>query len=62
MPKYISNFILIIISLTISRLVFYFINDPEGPNLLIVTLLAIVIFSILYLVKRIILKKSKSIQ
>ena len=31
-------------SIVFSRLVFVFINDPEGPNLLIVTVLATVIF------------------
>jgi len=44
--------ILLIISFTISRLVFFLINDPEGPNLLIVTVLAMLIFvpiSLIYL-------------
>jgi hypothetical protein len=35
-----------LVSLVLSRLTFWFINDPEGPNLLIVTVLALIIFSI----------------
>ncbi len=37
-------FILLIISFSISRLVFFLINDSEGPNLPIVTVLAMFIF------------------
>jgi len=37
-------FILLIVSFAISKLVFFLINDPEGPNLLIVTALAMLIF------------------
>lgn len=37
-------FILLIVSFVISKLVFFLIDDPEGPNLLIVTVLAILIF------------------
>jgi len=36
--------ILGIVSLVLSRLVFAFINDPEGPNLLIVVGLAVIIY------------------
>lgn len=36
--------ILGITSLLSSRLFFVFVNDPEGPNLLIVTVLAVVLF------------------
>lgn len=43
-------FILLILSFAISRLLFVFVNDPEGPNLLIVTVLAILIFVPLSLV------------
>jgi len=32
------------VSLVLSRIVFSFINDPEGPNLLIVVGLAVIIF------------------
>lgn len=51
MKKY-PLFIILIISFAISRLVFFLINDPEGPNLLIVTVLAMLIFvpvSLIYL-------------
>jgi hypothetical protein len=33
-------------SLILSRIVFMFINDPEGPNLLIVIVLAAIIFAV----------------
>lgn len=36
--------ILTITSLACSRIIFFFFNDPEGPNLLIVIVLAIVIY------------------
>lgn len=45
-------FILLILSFAISRLLFFFVDDPEGPNLLIVTVLALFIFvpvSLMYL-------------
>jgi hypothetical protein len=58
MNKYILNLILVIASFIISRYTFYLMNDPEGPNLLIVTILAIVIFSILRLIIRFLLKRS----
>jgi hypothetical protein len=35
---------LLIISFAVSRFVLFLINDPEGPNLLIVTVLAMLIF------------------
>jgi hypothetical protein len=45
-----------IISLICSRLIFALVNDPEGPNLLIVVGLAIVIYllllGVLYLFNR----------
>lgn len=40
----IHTFISIITSLILSRAVFYFIDDPEGPNLLIVVVLAGVVY------------------
>ena len=43
-------FILLIISFAISRLLFFLVDDPEGPNLLIVTVLAILIYVPLLLV------------
>jgi len=42
--KKVHLFILLIISFTISRFVFFLIDDPEGPNLLIVSALAMIIF------------------
>lgn len=47
---HISNLLLAILSLAVSRGLFYLIDDPEGPNLLIVTVLAIIIFSTLRLI------------
>lgn len=35
---------MIITALVCSRGFFFFINDPEGPNLLIVTVLALILF------------------
>ena len=35
-----SLLILVLVSFALSRGVFFLINDPEGPNLLIVTVLA----------------------
>lgn len=32
--------------MVVSRVIFFLIDDPEGPNLLIVTVLALIIFSI----------------
>ncbi len=43
-----SQFILAVASLVISRGVFFFINDPEGPNLLVVVVLAAIIFCVLW--------------
>ncbi len=42
--KKISLLILGIASLICSRATFFFIDDPEGPNLLIVSVLAAIIF------------------
>lgn len=39
-----SLLVLAIVSLVISRVAFLFINDPEGPNLLIVVVLAAIIY------------------
>ena len=38
--------ILGVLSLVASRAVFLFINDPEGPNLLVVVGLAVIIFAV----------------
>lgn len=45
--KKVSLVLLFILSLILSRTVFWFIDDPEGPNLLIVTVLAIIIYACL---------------
>lgn len=42
--KKLSLFVLGITSLACSRLTFLFIDDPEGPNLLIVVALAVFIY------------------
>jgi hypothetical protein len=42
--KKVLYLIIAIISLSLSRVIFTFINDPEGPNLLIVVALATPIF------------------
>lgn len=41
-----SLVILLITAFTFSRIMFAFINDPEGPNLLVVTVMAAVIYLI----------------
>ena len=33
-----------------SRALFFFIDDPEGPNLLVVTVMAIIIYSLSFVV------------
>lgn len=42
--KKISLFILAITSVVCSRVMFFFFNDPEGPNLLIVTGMALIVY------------------
>jgi len=42
--KKISLFILGITALVCSRTMFFFFNDPEGPNLLVVTVMAAIIY------------------
>ena len=41
-----SLLILAITALTCSRIMFAFLNDPEGPNLLVVTVMAAIIYLI----------------
>jgi len=36
---------LVVTALVCSRALFFFFNDPEGPNLLIVTVLALILYS-----------------
>jgi hypothetical protein len=45
-----------IVCLTLSRTTFFFIDDPEGPNLLVVTVLAVFIY-VLFLVIYFLYKK-----
>jgi hypothetical protein len=42
--KKVSLIILFVISMFVSRSMFFFIDDPEGPNLLIVTVLALILY------------------
>ena len=42
--KKIPLFVLGILAFVSSRAVFLFINDPEGPNLLVVTVLAAILY------------------
>ncbi len=42
--KKISLIILGITALVCSRVMFFFFNDPEGPNLLVVTVMAAIIY------------------
>ncbi len=51
--------LLVVISFTTSTLVFYFIDDPEGPNLFVVSVLAIIIFLPLVSIYKLITMKSK---
>jgi hypothetical protein len=40
-----SLLLLVVTALVCSRALFFFFNDPEGPNLLIVTVLALILYS-----------------
>lgn len=42
-----KHIILAIVSLVLSRATFLLVNDPEGPNLLIVVVLAAIIYAVL---------------
>ncbi len=53
-----NKIILAVVSLILSRLSFTLIDDPEGPNLLIVTVLGAIIYS-LFLVIYFFYKKFK---
>jgi hypothetical protein len=46
-PKKITLALLALVSLVISRVLFSTVNDPEGPNLLIVVVLASAIYIVL---------------
>jgi hypothetical protein len=42
--------ILVVTSMVCSRALFFFIDDPEGPNLLVVTVMACIIYSLSFVV------------
>ncbi len=46
MTKNISLLLLGLASIVLSRVVFLFVNDPEGPNLLVIMALAAIIFAV----------------
>lgn len=48
---------LILSSFVLSRALFVFFNDPEGPNLLIVTILAVFLFGVAQTVNKYYSKK-----
>lgn len=60
--KNIHLLILSLASMLISRGLFLFIDDPEGPNLLIVLVLAFVIYGVLLFIYSAFSKKYKSPQ
>ena len=39
-----TSLLLVVTALVCSRALFFFFNDPEGPNLLIVTVLALILY------------------
>lgn len=43
--KQISLLLLVVTAFACSRTLFFFFHDPEGPNLLIVTVLALLLYS-----------------
>jgi hypothetical protein len=43
--KKLSLLLLVITALVCSRTLFFFFHDPEGPNLLIVTVLALILYT-----------------
>ena len=51
-PKRTSLLVLVVTAFVCSRALFYFFKDPEGPNLLIVSVLALILFSASFLAWR----------
>jgi hypothetical protein len=51
-PERTSLLVLVVTALVCSRALFYFFNDTEGPNLLIVTVLALILLSASFLAWR----------
>lgn len=60
--KKVSLIMLAITAIICSRMLFFFFNDPEGPNLLIVVGLALVVYILSYLVYMFSPFKMKGIQ
>ena len=60
--KYVALLILVAISFATSRLLLWLVNpdDPEGTNLLVTSVVAIIVFVPLWLVYRLALKKHKT--
>ena len=50
--KKLSLLLLVITALVCSRTLFFFFHDPEGPNLLIVTVLALILYGASFLAWR----------
>jgi hypothetical protein len=44
-----SVLILLVTALVFSRAIFYFLNDPEGPNLLVVGVMAAILYFLSWL-------------
>ena len=57
--KFLKRLILAIVSLVLSMTAFLFVNDPEGPNLLIVVVLAAIIYGVLWTVYFLFSKRNK---
>ena len=55
-----SLLLLVVTALVFSRALFFFFNDPEGPNLLIVTVLALILYSASFIAWRFIPARTAS--
>jgi hypothetical protein len=44
---------LAIVAIVLSRIMFYFLHDPEGPNLLVVGIIAAILFALSFIVYKI---------
>ncbi len=44
LQKYVTALSLMLVTVTLARLIFVFIDDPEGPNLLVVAVTAVVLY------------------
>jgi hypothetical protein len=59
-PQKTALLILGIVSIVCSRIIFSFINDPEGPNLLIVLGLAVILYVLFLGIYALFLTKRRS--